>query len=822
MIAGCGGKREVGGVAADGIEWAAQAPVNEGNTPVWVDGPGLQKRFCARAAAMHGILFIQDLAVILVVAGAVGWLCQRIGLSIIVGFLAAGILVGPGMPYLALVSDVGRIETLAQVGLVFLMFSIGLRLSLRKLRRLGLPLLAAVFGGATAMYYLSRLLAASLGWSSTEGLFLAGMLMISSSSIIGKILHETGLNHERSGQLAIAVSVLEDVVAVVMLAFLESVVQLGGAGASHATEIGVSLLHLGAFIAVIGIAGLILVPWLLRRMSVTMDEELQTLGLAALLFGLSILAQKANYSLALGAFLLGIIVAETPHRHQVERTFEGMRDVFSAVFFVAIGMLIDVHDLVANAGLIAGVAAFTLLARPTAVTAGLCMIGIPSRDAVRAGLMTSPIGEFSFVIAQLGVGAAVVPARFYPLVVGVSMVTTLVTPFVARHSSAVATAIVHRQPGWLRDWLNYYQDWLERFMRQRKRSPLWQLSRKRFAQIGIEMLFVSGVVVFSREFYAAVQEWIGRDFPIATQVGFWVLLGFAVVAPLVAIWRNCSALALLFAQVSTAHHPRGRLLAPVVETGLKLVSAAVLTVWLIAIVPAEDTARWLLFASALVAMVTVVLLRRRLIHWHSVLEIEIKNMMQTSETKLTSTTAPWLGRHPDWDLHMIDCTLPDLADCQGRTIAELDLRARFGCSVVGIERQGFMIPLPAPESVLYPRDKVLLMGTMSQVEAGREFLVLVSGTLDTDSLFEEVRMDAVDVPPWSPAKGRTLLEISPAKNHGVQIAGIHRGTERILNPDGHEVLKAGDELLVLGTPGQIREFRGWLAEGSPADAAAQG
>jgi monovalent cation:H+ antiporter-2, CPA2 family len=766
---------------------------------------------------MHGILFIQDLAVILVVAGVAGWICQRVGLSIVVGFLAAGILVGPGMPYMALVSDVGRIETLAQVGLVFLMFSIGLRLSLRKLRRLGLPLLAAVFGGATAMYYLSRLLAAAIGWNSTEGLFLAGVLMISSSSIIAKILHETGLNHERAGQLALGVSVLEDVVAVVMLALLESVVELGGAGASRATDMGASLLHLGAFVAVIGIAGLILVPWLLKRMSISMDEELQTLGLAALLFGLSILAQKANYSLALGAFLLGIIVAETPHRHQVERTFEGMRDVFSAVFFVAIGMQINVHDLISNAGLIAGVAAFTLVARPAAVTAGLCMIGVPARDSMRSGLMTAPIGEFSFVIAQLGVGALVVPARFYPLVVGVSLVTTLVTPFVARRSGAIASAVMGRQPRWLSDWLQYYQDWLERFMRQRKRSPLWQLSRKRFAQIGIEMLFVSGVLVFSREIYAAVQVWIGRDFPNGAQVAFWMLLAFAIVAPLVAIWRNCSALALLFAQVSTAHHPKGRQLAPVVETGLKVVAAAVLTVWLIAVVPAEDTARWLLFASALVAIIAVILLRSRLIHWHSVMEIEIKNMMQTSETKLSSTSAPWLGRHPDWDLHMIDITLPDLADCQGRTIAELDLRARFGCSVVGIERQGFMIPLPSPESVLYPRDKVLLMGTMEQVAAGRAFLGRVSGTLDTDSLFEEVRMDAVVVPEWSQASGRSLGEISPAKNHGVQIAGIHRGLGRISNPDGHETLRPGDELLVLGTPVQIREFRGWLSDNTASE-----
>ena len=768
---------------------------------------------------MHGILFIQDLAVILLVAGAVGWLCQRIGLSIVVGFLAAGILVGPGMPYLSLVSDAGGIETLAQVGLVFLMFSIGLRLSLRKLRRLGLPLLAAVFCGAAAMYYLSRLLAASLGWSSTEGLFLAGMLMISSSSIIGKILHETGMNHERAGQLALGVSVLEDVVAVVMLALLESVVQLGGADSSRASEVGSTLLHLGAFVAVICIAGLILVPWLLKRMSISMDEELQTLGLAALLFGLAILAQKAGYSLALGAFLLGIIVAETPHRHQVERTFEGMRDVFSAVFFVAIGMEIDIHQMVQAAGLIAGVAAFTLVARPMAVTTGLCMIGIPARDSLRAGLMTAPVGEFSFVIAQLGVGAAVVPSRFYPLIVGVSLLTTLVTPFVARRSGGIAAAVMAREPRWLGDWLRAYQDWLERLMRQRRRSPLWQLSRKRLAQVGIEMLFVSGVLVFSREIYTGVQDWLGRDwmFPNGAQVGFWILLAFAVVTPLVAIWRNCSALALLVAQVSTAHHPRGRQLAPVVEAGIKTAAAAVLTVWLIAIVPAEDTARWLLFASALVAVVAVFLLRRRLIYWHSALEVELKNMLHASETKMTSTTAPWLGRHPEWDLHMIDCTLPDLADCQGRTIAELQLRARYGCSVVGIERQGFMIPLPPPESVLYPRDKVLLMGTMEQVQAGRVFLGGVSGMLDTDSLFEEVRMDVVTVPEWSRASGRSIAEVNPAKEHQVQIAGIQRGGARILNPGAQEALRPGDELLVLGTPVQIREFRGWLAENPAQD-----
>jgi CPA2 family monovalent cation:H+ antiporter-2 len=179
---------------------------------------------------------------------------------------------------------------------------------------------------------------------------------------------------------------------------------------------------------------------------------------------------------------------------------------------------------------------------------------------------------------------------------------------------------------------------------------------------------------------------------------------------------------------------------------------------------------------------------------------------------MTSTTAPWLQPHGEWNLHMVDCTLPDLADCQGKQIAQLDLRARFGCSVVGIERQGFMIPLPPPEAVLYPRDKVLLMGTSEQVQAGRKFLAAVSGAPVADSVFEEVRMEAVVLPPWSRACGHTLGELSPAQNHGVQIAGVHRAGMRILNPSAAEMLRTGDEVLVLGTPVQIDEFKVWLRE----------
>ena len=186
---------------------------------------------------------------------------------------------------------------------------------------------------------------------------------------------------------------------------------------------------------------------------------------------------------------------------------------------------------------------------------------------------------------------------------------------------------------------------------------------------------------------------------------------------------------------------------------------------------------------------------------------------------MTGTSEPWLRPHEEWDLHIVDCVLPDLADVRGRTLADVDLRAKFGCSVVGIERQGFTIPLPAPDAVLYPRDRVLLLGTRAQVRAGRAFLATVSRAAAVESTFEEVQMRAVRVPEWSRALGQTLAQIAPAQAFGVQIAGVNRAGVRILNPGAEEKLQAGDEVLTLGTGDQLDEFRTWLRERPGEDVA---
>jgi CPA2 family monovalent cation:H+ antiporter-2 len=756
---------------------------------------------------MHGIDFIKDLAVVMLVAGLVGWACHRAGLSVVVGFLVAGMVIGPYTPPFSLVSDIGRIETLAQVGLVFLMFSIGMGLSLRKLRRLGLSLVLATFTGAIIVYNLTRALGGGLGWNPVETTFLAAMLMVSSSAIINKVLQETGATHEKTGQLAMGVSVLEDVVAIVMLTVLNSLIQIGGAKAS----IGATLGLLGAFIALAGIGGMLIVPWLLKKMSGSAGEELPTIVVAGLLFVLAFLADQAGFSLALGAFMLGAIVAETPHKTQVGRAFEGMRDVFSAVFFVSIGMLIDLRAVVDSWALILGVTAFVLVARPVAVTAGMILIGGSSRESLKVGLSVTPLGEFSFIIAQLGVTAGAVPQKFQALAVGVSLLTTLIGPILIRRSERISGWLADRQPKWLADFEEYYHRWLERLQQREKKNVLWQMSKKRFKQVGVEMFLVTGLLVFSEQVFGLVRDYlpVDRSFPHLAELIFWSLLVLVALAPVVAIWRNVSALSLLFAQVTTAGHPRGAKLAPVVETGLKGGAGLLLLLWLGAILPISGMARWLPLIALVVVGLAFLVLRRRLVYWHSVVEVELQEILTQGDQKFTGTTAPWMAAHSDWNLTLTDCMLPDMADARGRTLGELALRSKFGCTVAGVERQGVMVGNPTGQMILYPRDKVLLLGDPQQVAAGKDFLQQASGTAG-GSTFDEVRMEAVELPPGCGLHGQTLVEIALSRAYGLQVAGINRGGHRILNPGGDEKLFTGDDVLVLGSPDQIAAFKGSL------------
>jgi monovalent cation:H+ antiporter-2, CPA2 family len=413
---------------------------------------------------MSGYDLVQDLAIVLVIAGIVGFVFQRIGLSNIVGFLVAGLLVGPHASRFGLVTDPHAIEELSQLGLAFLMFSIGLDLSISKMRRFGLGVGVAVVISAMLVFNTFRFLAPLLGTNGREPIFIASMMVASSSAMIGKMLRDTGLLHQRSGNLAMSISVLEDIVAVIVLTFVSSLANMNaGPEARPLTILGT----LVAFVTIVVILGLLLLPKALQLLA-RAGLDLVMLFITGLALEVGIIAVRTGYSLALGAFLLGAIIAETPQRPAIERAFEGMRDLFLAVFFVSIGLLIDPSVLLKNWWLIVCLGIGAVVVRSLAVTTGLILAGNPQSESLRAGLMAIPIGEFAFIIAQVGVSSSLLPADFYPIAIGVATLTATVAPILGRHSDEISKRLLAFEPHFVTQFVASYRQFLSE---RRRKTP---------------------------------------------------------------------------------------------------------------------------------------------------------------------------------------------------------------------------------------------------------------------------------------------------------------------------------------------------------------
>ncbi len=761
---------------------------------------------------MGGALFIRDLAIVLLIAGGVAWLCQRLRLSVVVGYLVAGAVIGPYTPPFALVSDPDRIQTLAQLGLVFLIFWIGLNLSLSRLRNLGFSVIAATVISALLVLNACRLLGWVLGWSTTASLVLAGTLMVSSSAIIGKILEELNLTHERPGQLALGVTVLEDVVAVAMLTLLTPLVQFGG---GERPDLLGTLGALGAFVVFVALMSLLLAPRLLARLSHYPVVEIRTLLIAGLLLGLAWWAFRAGYSLALGAFVFGAVVGSTRFKADFEQLFQGFHHLFGAVFFVTVGMQVD-FALVGEAWPL--MLALSLLAwalRPVACALGLMAVGNPGREAVQAGLALTPLGEFSFIIAQLGVNAGVVPGTFFPAAVGASLLTSLAAPLLTRRGEALSERVIRALPRQMGDWVAFYHARLMQLRSRTGGSLLWRLTSKRLWQVLVQVLFVSALLLFAQPVYLRLRDWLGRDwlFEGGLPFLFWSGFGVVLLGPMVALWRNLTALAMILAESATQGSARQRRLRPFLELALRGVGVTVLAIWLLALLPTGGSLLGAAGSVLLALAVVALFFRKRLVRLHNRLEIELRRQLQ--QASRSTAQSAWNVALPleatDWNLDIDEITLPADSELAGRTLGELAIRQRFGCSVVGIDRQGYGIANPPANTMLFPRDKLLLLGTAEQLAEAARQLGASGGSPPGDSDFDELTMEAVRVPEGCPLAGRPLRELDLIRRAGVQIGGIRRGRRQIVAPSGRDSFEPGDELLLLGTHARIKEFCAHLA-----------
>lgn len=660
-----------------------------------------------------GLFLIQDFAVILMIAGVAGWCFRRIKMSVIVGFLLTGIIIGPHTPPFALVSDLDRIQAISQLGLVFLMFAVGLRLNLERIRRLGFGVAATTFLGAFLVFQVTILVGQIAGLDRLQSMFLAAMLMVSSSAIIIKSLQESGFLHERFGQKATGITVLEDVVAIVMLAILSSLV---GIDDQQQGGIGQTLWLLAGFATIMVAGGMLLLPRILRKVKTPSDADLKSIMVAGMLFLAAVMAARAGFSIALGAFLFGVAIAETSFARTIERSFSGALEMFSAVFFVSIGMLIDITLLWENLLLAVALTVFAIVSRTLAVGGASLIVGSRLREAVQTGLSVTVIGEFSFIIAQLGVMTGALPATYYPLAVGMCILTALTSPLLVRHSEALAAGVESLLPSGTKRRMTSYRETVSNISYVQQKNNLWKMTRPRAVRIGLELVLAAAIMGFSSRIHSYFVERVAESgFHVpGLNMAFWLVISLVVITIMVAAWRTIAALAMLYAEALTldpsVHQERKRGL---LEKGFKTVAFILLLFFVWMFFPVEIFTKNAFLVYLVVLAILVGLLGNHLLRWHSLFQSSLHESLKNSGSS-RSHLNPQLARHnqseTDWQMDLIDVTLPDNARCANMTIAETDLRQRFGSSILEIERQGVLIHNPPPDFRLYPGDKLLVFG----------------------------------------------------------------------------------------------------------------
>jgi CPA2 family monovalent cation:H+ antiporter-2 len=758
---------------------------------------------------MDGVSLLQDFAVVLVVAGVTGWIFRRLGLSAVVGYLVAGIVIGPFTPPFTLVSDVDRIETLTDLGLAFLMFFVGMGLSFKRIRRLGIGVVAATAITAFFVFQICHGFAALMGWDDTTAFIFSAMLMASSSAIITKMLAESGLTHERFAQNAQGVTVLEDIVAIVLLTILGSRLQIGD---TVPREVGDTLFLLMGFTAIVVVVGLIFVPKLLERFGKAADSDLISVLVSGMVFIAGVASIRAGFSVALGAFLFGVVVAETRFKSQIEKSLGGAQDMFSAIFFVAIGMLIDVQAFVDNAGLILGIAAFAIIARTLAATVGFVATGNPLPLAVSSAVVVTPIGEFAYVIAQIGVDAKAVPSSFYAVAVGVSIVTAICAPFFAKRAESLGGLVEKLQPRWLAALLERYTARLNAIVVAFARNHVWQLTRRRTGIALIQVILLGGLFGFANPMKSGLDLILARTGLLMEvwEGTYWIVVLILSVGLLIAIWQSLQTLCMVYADALTMRSENAGRKRAIVQFTLQATAAAALCagVWIGAPVRASTTVAGFLVLAVLIVL--SVLLRRRLDGIGIRLEQSLSSPGHAAGRRSRVSAVASGEGSKNWDLDVVECEIPEDAECAGKSLQMLAIRPRFGCSVLEIDRQGFVLDRVGPGDVLYPGDRLLLFGPPDQIGKTREFLRAPGDAESETSDFEEAILDTVTLLDDAKVVNKSLAEASIFDETGVQIMGLERDGTRTMNPSGSEVLRAGDRLLVMGSTVEIREFQTWL------------
>ena len=578
---------------------------------------------------MHEIGFVRDLAVVMLVAGATTILFQRLRQPVLLGYILAGVLIGPHTPGV-LVDDPQAIDDISNLGVVLLMFTLGLEFSVRKLREVGIGVLAVAVGEVSLMLWIGIGIGGLFGWKGMDALFLGAIISLSSTMVATRTLAESGQRHESFARLVVGLLVAEDMLAIIMLTLLTAVAIGGSVQAEAAfTLIG----HLGLFVVVGMILGLLLLPRLVDYVAGFGRDETLLVSVLGICFGASLLAAWMGFSVALGAFLAGTVVAESRSVARVTHLVEPLRDMFAALFFVAIGLKID-PLMLWQYGLPALVIALTVIVGKTlACSLGIFVVGHDPRTSLRAGLGMAQIGEFSFVIATLGLSLGVISAFIYPIAVAVSVLCMATSPYLGRSADGLANALRRVMPRSLRLLATSYSGWLENLKPVNENATIAAIFRRLLWHIAVNILLV--VTLFMIGAYINARSWswfsmlgVGRDL---RHTLIWAGALFLSLPMLIAVYRKAEALGMLLAEIGIRERIAGSYTIAIRSVLARLIPLATLLV-LALLVSALGSAilppRGVVLSLLLLLLVLAIVLWRGLVKMHARLQAALKETLE--------------------------------------------------------------------------------------------------------------------------------------------------------------------------------------------------
>ena len=737
----------------------------------------------------HLTPLISDLALILICAGITTLIFKKLKQPLVLGYIVAGFLCSPHFQFTPSVADEVNMQIWSEIGVIFLLFALGLDFSFKKMLKSGSSTVIAACTIIFCMILIGMFVGWLFGWKQMDCMFLGGMLAMSSTTIIYKAFDDMGLRQQRFAGIVLSILVLEDILAIVLMVMLTT---LAVSKNFEGGEMAYSIVKLVFFLVLWFVVGIYLIPLFLRRVRRLMSNETLLIVSLALCFGMVVLAAKVGFSPAFGAFVMGSILSETIDSERIEHLVNPVKDLFGAIFFVSVGMMVDPAMIVEYIGPIIVIVLAILVGQTVFGTGGVLLSGQPLKIAVQCGFSLTQIGEFAFIIASLGVSLNVTSHFLYPIVVAVSVITTFFTPYMIRLSGPAYRLVDAHLPRFWKELLRRYSAGTSTVNHQNN----WKKLLTAILRIVLvySVLCVAVMVLSFNLFLPLLVSALGDFWGKVAGAAVTIVLVAPFLRAMIMKKNHSIEFKALWADNRYNHAP---LISVIL---LRIILGIGFVVYIVEYLFQTSTA--LVVGIALVLVVLMIFSRFLKKQSIGLERTFVQNLRSKDVHKvyLGEKRPEYAGRLLDRDLHLSDFTVPADSLWGGKTLKELDLGKKYGVHVASIIRGKHRLNIPGGENRIYPGDTLQVIGTDDQLSVFAAQAEKVSD-YHSDDDFEkrEMYLKQFVIVAGSPFCKRTIRECGVRNKYHCLVVGIELTTgDSLHKPDVNLPLNEGDILWVVG------------------------